>query len=229
MLHFPNGRRAAFEVTALAADGALQIDSLLKRDDYSWPSPGDWWWTIQVGSPCDLPRLKACYARIALLCESRRVDRPEIIWRMDRDLDPDLVWLIEESSSDMWGHPQVPAIEGDTRRDVMVVPEGRGGVVDLTLDGLRDVLVEEFSRPHMIKHLDKVARAEADEHHLFIPIHRTALPFAIYDALCAGCYLPLDAAPLPPGVTHLWLAPDYGRRVLLWTPGGWQQHYPYDN
>ncbi|MGX1976899.1 hypothetical protein [Streptomyces kronopolitis] len=227
MLILQTGRRAAFEVTRLAADGAQQTDSILSKDGNSWPSPGRWWWSIQVGSPGDIPRLRECYARIALLCEEAEVDRPEVLWRSTHD-DADLSWLVEDSSSQMFGYPHVPSVEGGAKRDVMVVPSARGGMVDRSLSGLGEALSSEFRRPYMAKHLAKVGRAEADERHLFIPIHYSALPFEVADALMVGTVLPTDPPPLPPEVTHLWLAPQFSRRVLLWAPGGWQQHFPYD-
>jgi hypothetical protein len=39
-----DGRKAAFEVTNLAADGALETASLLARDNHKWPLPGNWHW-----------------------------------------------------------------------------------------------------------------------------------------------------------------------------------------
>ena len=44
-LDYPDGRRGAFEVTQLAADGgaSLHLDSLLEQDGYGWPLPGKWW------------------------------------------------------------------------------------------------------------------------------------------------------------------------------------------
>lgn len=228
MLTLPDGRQAAFEVTALAAAGALQTDALLGRDDFGWPSPGQWWWTVQVGSLRDLPRLRACYSRIALLCEAAGVARPEQLWSRHGYVDPDVAWLVEESASDMWGHPTVPAIHGDKVRDTMVVPAGRGGGVDHSLAGLRQALIEAFAEPPMPRHLEKVARAEADERHLFVRVHRSALPFAVADGLWTGAGLPAEPPPLPASVTHLWLAPALGRRLLLWTPHGWEEHNPYD-
>jgi hypothetical protein len=76
MLRLPDGRTAAFEVTALAEVGALQTEALLGNDDFGWPSPGRWWWTVQVGSARDLPRLRTAYRHIALLCEAAGVTRP---------------------------------------------------------------------------------------------------------------------------------------------------------
>lgn len=228
MLTLPDGRQAAFGVTALAAVGALQTDALLGSDDFGWPAPGQWWWTVQVGSRRDLPRLRTSYSRIALLCEAAGVTRPEQLWRRHEDVDPDVVWLVEESTSDMWGHPEVPTVDGDKVRDTMVVPAGRGGGVDHSLGGLKQALLEAFAVPPMPRHFEKVARAEADERHLFVPVHRSALPVAVADGLWAGASLPPEPPPLTAAVTHLWLAPALGSRVLLRTPRGWEEHHPYD-
>jgi hypothetical protein len=50
ILTLQDGRKAAFEVTNLAGEGALQLAMLLAKDKHKWPLPGDWWWTIEVGS-----------------------------------------------------------------------------------------------------------------------------------------------------------------------------------
>lgn len=76
MLALADGRRASFEVTSLAAPGALQTDSLLHRDGYAWPCPGQWWWTVQVGDIRDLPRLREIYPGIVLRCEIVGATRP---------------------------------------------------------------------------------------------------------------------------------------------------------
>lgn len=229
MLTLTDGRQAAFEVTTLAAEGARHLDSLLANDMFSWPSPGKWWWSVWVGDPADVPGLRDRFRRLALQCEAAGVTRPEML--PGAHDDPDLAWLIKESSpkTDMVGHPEVPAVDGERVRHTMVVPAGRCDMADGTLSGLREALADAFRLPHMSKRLEKVARAEADEHHLFVLVHDSALPFAVADDLCSGTTLPPDPAPLPAGVTHLWIAPTFGRRVLLWAPDGWQQHYPYDD
>ena len=43
--------------------------------------------------------------------------------------------------------------------------------------GLHAALIEMFGQPGVAKHLGKVAQAEADERHLCLLIHRSALPF----------------------------------------------------
>ncbi|GGM15749.1 hypothetical protein GCM10011594_39750 [Nakamurella endophytica] len=232
MLTYPTGRRAAFEVTALSGDGALQTLSLLSRDQFQWPLPGQWTWTVEVGSAADLPQLRGRYVRIALLCEAAGLSRPEQLWQrqISVDPDPDIAWLLEHSTSDMVGHPDLPAIDGNRVRSATVLPASRGGAVDESLSGLRQALEDAFAEPHMVRHLDKTARADTDERHLFLPVHWSVLPFPVfYGLLDDGQALPPEPPPLPPAITHLWLAPELARRVLLWTPHGWQNHYPYDN
>jgi len=68
-------------------------------------------------------------------------------------------------------------------------------------------LIEVLAEPPMPRHLEKLARAEAYERHLFVPLHRSALPFAVADGLWTGTALPPEPPPLPAEVTHLWLAP----------------------
>jgi hypothetical protein len=78
-------------------------------------------------------------------------------------------------------------------------------------------------------HIDKLlAHPDVEERHLFLVIHESALTFELSDALATGRTMPLEPPPLPHGVTHLWLAHHFSRRVLLGAAGGWSEHYPYD-
>lgn len=103
------------------------------------------------------------------------------------------------------------------------------GSVDRDLVGLRAAVADMLNSTTIRRHVAKLARAEADERHLFIPIHRSAMPYPVADGLWTGNSVPPDAPILPDGVTHLWLAPGLGRRVLLGDAHGWTQHHPYDN
>lgn len=228
MLTLGDGLKAAFEITALAATDGHQTNSLLWRDGNEWPSPGQWWWTVQVGSVADLPRLREAYVTIALLCEAEGVSRPMDLWRRSKEVHREVRWLVEESLSACGVTPRRRRWRANKSARPMVVPSGRGGGVDRSLAGLRPALEDAFAQPQMARHLTKVASAEADEHHLYVIAHRSALPFAVADGLWVGTTLPPDAPPLPEGVSHLWLAPGLGSRVLLWSPHGWQDYRPYD-
>jgi hypothetical protein len=224
LLHFPDGRVGAFEVTVLASEGALQTENLLARDNHQWPSTGKWHWTINIGSPRDIPRLKKVYPRIVAACEAAGAPFPSrIAW--GPDADEDVRWLVQESTSSMLGHSGVKA-----RAHVMVVPTGGGGAVDDRLEELAAGLSEAFKQPHIEPHFEKLERADADERHLFIPLHQTALPDSVALGLMFDSEtLPPNEPPVPGFLTHLWLAPRFSRRVLVWArESGWCNYFPYN-
>lgn len=109
-LDYPDGRRAAFEVTRLASDsGAMQQLSRLFRGSgsESYPAPGKWFWTVEIGHPRDLPRMRKAFEELALLCEELGVHDPSHLqyeyWG-DEGLRDDVEW-IAGSSVTMYGYP----------------------------------------------------------------------------------------------------------------------------
>jgi hypothetical protein len=230
-LDYPDGRIAAFEVTRIASDQkALQLENLLGKAGFQWPLPGRWWWELWISDVRDLPRLRRCFEKVVLLCEAAGVTRPEHLGLTDADtLDDDVRWLVEESSVSLYGYPNVPAVDGDRVRKAQVTPAGNGGMVDDSLSGLNDALADAFATGHLPDHVAKLVRTPADEKHLFAIVHQTDLRFEVASALMFGTTVPQGSAWLPAGISHLWLAPAFSRRVLLGTAGGWVQRYPYDN
>lgn len=227
ILTYPDGRTAAFEVTKLAADGALWTEGALAATNHFWPSVGDWVWTVSIGAPRDISRLRNTYEKIIRICEAADVERPHDLLGWSPDTDPDLKWLVQESSSRMTGHRDVPA---DQWPGVMVVPQARGGAVDHTMTGFAEALDVEFQQPHIPEHFEKLARADADERHLFVPLHDSALPFAIASELIDETLPPPDPPPVPAHIDYLWIAPRFSRRVLVWSRGDeWKNYFPYDN
>ena len=57
LLTLTDGRRAAFEVTNLGDPDAFKTASLLARQNHKWPLPGQWVWSIEVGSFAAMQRL----------------------------------------------------------------------------------------------------------------------------------------------------------------------------
>jgi hypothetical protein len=225
MLTLSDGRSAAFEVTNLAPRGALETSKRLEADKNKWPLPGKWWWTIEVGSPKHLTRLKQVYEKIILLCEAQSVTSPDIIG-YDPSADPDLQWLVQSSTCNMIGHPELGPEKG-----AHVVPLGAGGAVDDTLSGFADALSAAFDAdPSIGKHFDKLENAQADERHFFIMLYTGVLPFPTFSVLMFDEPLPQEPPDLPDHISHLWLAPNYSRRVLLWSRSdGWKNIYPYSS
>ena len=224
MLTLHDGRKAAFEVTNLAGEGALEVAGRLARDNHSWPLPGDWFWSIQVDSPQALTRLKATYQKIILILEAAGEpypDRGQTAWSPSADAD--LRWLVEDSGSNMIGHPDIAA----KNRGAMVTAVARFGFVDESLSGFGDELSEAFRTPHIPEHFEKLEKAAADERDLFIPLHDSTLTSGISSELTFGETLPSEPPPVPDYITRLWLAPAYSRRVLLWRENdGWCNFVP---
>lgn len=221
MLTLGDGRKAAFEVTNLAGEGALHLAMVLARDKYKWPTVGDWFWYIEVGSVDDYRRLKGCYGNIIQICEGAREPYPyRIAW--EPSAHPDLQWLVNESLSEMTGFP-VQLVKNMKSPRTEVVPRVGSGVVDESLSGFAAALRDAFQKQHIQDHFDKLARAGTDERHLFIPLHVSALPFSVSMELVFEDTLPPAPPPVPDAVTHLWLAPEGSERVLLWSRAeGWQ-------
>lgn len=147
-----------------------------------------------------------------MICEVEGVGDPDrLAW--EPSAGPDLRWLVQQSKS------------------AMVVPSSRGGVSDDSLSGFGAAPSAAFRESTKIEpHFEKVASADADERHLFIPLHDSALPFGIGAVLMFGETPPSQPPRVPDHITHLWLAPAFSRRVLLWSRvGGWRNVFPYDS
>lgn len=220
MLRHKDGRRGAFEVTNLGDQQAFHMAGLLAATNYKWPPAGQWLWSIQVGSPASMRRLKSCYQKIIGICEAANVEQPECsTLAYEPSADPDLRWLVEESGCNMIGHSGTPA----SGHHVMVMPLARGGRVDDALPDFANELSKAFQAGHITPHFEKLHREpNVDERHLFIPLHETALPFNLSTTLTFEDTLPAEPPPVPSYITHLWLAPAFGKRVLVWAPAaGW--------
>lgn len=237
LLELPGGRSAAFEVMGLFSPDTRAVAGRLAREGYRWPAAGRWLWRIAVGSSGDLHRLKRVYVHVAGLCEAAGVETPERLASSSRsaaEVDPEVRWLVEESSSRMWGFPSIPAAAGGRDRGTQVTPPSRSGFVDSTLTGLRAALVAVFDSANVARHRTKLVAhvGPVEERHLFLWVDPldpvTPLPFDVADGLASGTVLPVDPPELPGAITHLWLAPVWRGRVLLAVPAGWSQHYPYD-
>jgi hypothetical protein len=222
-LDYPDGRRGAFEVTQLATDGgaSLQLQSLLSRDGFGWPLAGKWWWTIEIGHPRDLPRLRNIFDKIVLLCESVGVTDPRYLAL--GEVDADVQWLVEESSVQMHSHPNVPATNDHRPRRATINQRSTWGGSDETFSLLDEELSAAFEITHIQDHVAKLRRTQADERHLFLVVGVYDWHFSLFDAVSSGARLPAGAPALPEGLTHLWLAPEYCWRVLIGTSAGWAE------
>jgi hypothetical protein len=224
MLTLQDGRKAAFEVTNLGKKSALEISRLLEKDEYKWEAAGQWYWEIEVASELDRRRLKRCHKKIIGMCEGAGVSSPEELNWCDEHADPDLRWLVNSRSS-MFGYPDLPVTRLPTP-GVRVLPVSSGGVVDSSLSRFAHDFAVAFEARHISEHFEKLRDAEADERHLFIALHDTALPFSSFTVLQFEDALPPEPPRIPAYITHLWLAPASSKRLLIWERGdGWRNHW----
>jgi len=123
----------------------------------------------------------------------------------------------------MEGYPNVPATDGHRIRPAMVTQPSVWGGEDETFSLLDEALSTAFDITHIQDHVAKLRRTQADERHLFLIVDMYDLPYSLFGALGFSDRLPAGAPALPAGLTHLWLAPVYGHRVLIGTSAGWAE------
>ncbi len=75
-----------------------------------------------------------------------------------------------------------------------------------------------------------LARTPQEERHLFMAVAGSGLSndSVSIALMTSDTPLPPEPQPLPDAISHFWLAPWWGSRVLLWDGGTWSQHFPYD-
>ncbi len=209
ILHYPDGRLAALEVTSASEDGARQLYSLLAHEYETLPNPGDWTWSATVNHPRDLPELAERVGRIILFCEEHGIRDPvhayEFIFT-----EPDLNWLAG-SSAVLHGSPNLPKMDGTRERPLFVTPGSRGGAVDEDLVGFAEAVDGVVDSEHVKRRIAKLARSGQTEQHLFLLMDFDSLPFEVAYALAQRDIVPQTSPGLPGDVTHLWI-------VVTWSP-----------
>lgn len=224
LLHYPDGRVAALEVTSAAASGRRQLYALLAANQ-ELPNPGDWTWSATIDDPRDFPELRERVGRIILASEALGIRQPERAYEMAFRGDPDFVW-ITRSSVTMWGSPELPRIreKDGAERPLVVTQGGSGGAVDENLSNFAAAIDEILSEAHTQKRVAKLERAGWDEQHLFVVVDDSALPFDVFYALVSRDLTPPGVPTLPGAVTHLWIMVAFSPSILLATKGGWRRH-----
>jgi hypothetical protein len=121
----------------------------------------------------------------------------------------------------MRGYPNVPATDGDRMRRATITQPSTWGGSDETFSQLDDALSTAFETDNIQGHVAKLRRTKADERHLFLVVGVYDLPFSLFGALGFADTLPAGVSALPEGLTHVWLVPVYGHRVLIGSSAGW--------
>ena len=220
LLHYPDGRSAAMEVTSAAGEGMRQLYALLAEHE-TLPNPGSWTWSASIGHPRDLPELVARCSRIVEYCEAHGIEWPQYAY--EHRGNPDIAWLLTSTAS-LHGSPDLPKWDAEKNRErpLFLTQGGRGGTVNESLSKFADAMNEVVAQDHVQKRVAKLDRSSFDEQHLFLVVDDSAVPFDVHYALMRGEVTPPVAPKLPGNVTHLWLLITFTPKVLLITAGGLQ-------
>lgn len=158
-LHYPDGRRAAFEVLRLAERADLHLDARLRQERYVWTVPGATGiWTLVVPSVDRLTGLRGLAERAVRACEAAGVRDPfHLPWEVIRD-DEELRIFAEEGAAQLHGHG-IAAPDGQGR--VVLTPGAVGMFVSETaLQGLDVELTAAFLEDRQVpRHFDSSATA----------------------------------------------------------------------
>lgn len=223
-IRYPDGRIGALEVTSEGLQDLRQLIALLDRLGYSLPLSGRFSWTIRVHHVRDLPWVKEHYAELVEVCEAHDVQRLVKLphGTLPADVHSRALEAVELSRLTSDGGDQ-------TRRASLLLPATEAGfAVDTDLRTLADVLEATLATDKIQNKIDKVVGAGVDEAHLYLSIHYSGLP-TVYDGLAFDSTLPPSTPINMRGLTHLWLAPQFSRRVLLWDGSNWTAHQPFND
>lgn len=215
VLHFPDGRQAALEVSSIGPQDEARITGALNAQHHRRDIPGlSRVWSVDVPSdfrPRDLPLVDAALLR----CErSGFGSLDDALWD-----DESRVLLTEGVSA------FTVSVTGPTVPKAYVHVHGPGGWEGRGIEPLPDELAAHLDAPEMQDNLAKLAASGIEERHLFLMVRPSALSFPVYDSLSFGGPLPTRPPQLPAVLTEVWLASELiaGGIICATANGEWRR------
>lgn len=231
-LEYSDGRTGALEISTLGLADEFAAESRIEKLGGQLPMPGRWKWVVRVSDPRELKRMQAIYASVILTCEAHNVASIGGLPREVVDADKDLQWLSTRSSSDLFGI-QIPEGAQDTSGFIDLVYRPIGTYGSPGPDQILSTVNASLARKPLARRVTKLAKAEAEERHLFLHVAVSGLDEYSYARLMLHAatlqdvrpqaILPLRGDPdLPEPISHLWLYTGWFNTVSRWTRGqGW--------
>jgi hypothetical protein len=227
---YTTGRTAAVEVTSTGPAVRRQLEALLAMDRFRWPCRCTWRWSLSIDDPREIPKTKAVLQAVIDACEAAGVSRPHQLSFEALEVDADLRWAADSSVLFNGSSMLAPNVAPDGSTFVRVHPGSIGGFAGE--DGFATLgaeLCTVLTTDPVRKRVEKVSGAEADERHLMVGVNLTAFSFPVINALMDEDTVPsTPPTGLSDAITHLWLIPQYGRRVLVFADNGWTSHEVFD-
>lgn len=223
LLHYPEGRSAALEVSSIGPDSEAGIFNFLGDRGYCKSIAGiTHRWLVKIPRdfhPADMRKID----EILPLCEERSARHLSELAGEDRDVDDLLSHGVRADilTSD------TRAADGGESRVYFVLP-WMGGSTSKGAGSLPDELTEVLGTPRIQSKIDKLAATRLQERHLLLIVRPSAFSFPVYDGLVFGGPLPTEVPLFPNGLSQVWLLTRFraGGVVRGISGHGWCRDYP---
>jgi hypothetical protein len=221
LLHYPDGRIAALEVSSLGPPEEARTMNLLNKSRYKRIVEGlSSCWIMSIPHDFHPARfqqidevLRHC-ENLGLRDLKRAAGTNELV---DEILDLRVSGIATPE----------PTTNGAV---VWLVPAIIGGFTGTGSQGLPDQVNTALLDDKMQSKLKKLAESGHEERHLFLSIRSQAFSFAVYENLCFGGPLPSESPQLPDGLSELWLASGVKAGGVVRAIAGreWRREHPFD-
>jgi hypothetical protein len=222
LLHYPDGRTAALEVSSIGPELEAGILNYLGVRRYCRSIAGiTRTWVVQVPRsfhPADMRKIDKVLPR----CEASRAENLSELAGEDQDID-DLLSQGVRATIDA-------SAAGHAGSRVYFWLPAMGGFPGRGMASLPDELAEALRTPKMQSKIRKLAVAGLKECHLFLGVRPSAFSFPVYDGLAFGGPLPTEVPRLPDGLSQVWLVSgSHAGGVVRGISGcGWHRDHPYN-
>lgn len=207
ILHYPDGRTAALEVTSIGPDTEAGIISYLGARGYCKSVAGvTRKWIVQVPRnfhPADMRKIEKVLPR----CEASGAENLSELTGGDQDVDYLLSQGVRAASA-----ASGPGAAGS--RVYFVLP-AIGGFSGPGMASLPDELARVLRIPTTQSKISKLAATGLKERHLFLVVRPSAFSWPVYDGLAFGGPLPTEAPSLLGNVSQIWLVTAFERAELF--------------
>lgn len=225
MVHYPDGRAAALEVSSIGPEEEAPILQYLADRGRCKSIAGlRRRWLVQIPKdfhPADMRKIEMALHR----CEEDKLGHLDELYGTDREMDAAAL-LAQGVRADAVARTGGGADCPESRAYFVLPAFGGfsgGGMVSLTNE-----LAEVLRTPKMQLKLDKLAATGLPERHLVLVVRPSAFSFPVYDGLSFGGPLPGERPCLPDGLSQVWLITGIqaGGVVRGISGSGWYRDHP---
>jgi len=228
IVHYPDGRAAALEVSSIGPKREAPILQYLADTGHCKSIAGlRRRWLVQIPRnfhPADMRKIEMALH----WCEEDELDHLHELYGTDREVDAAALLgqgVRADAVARTGGGTDCPE-----SRVYFVLP-AFGGFAGGGMASLTDELAEVLCTPKMQLKLDKLAATGLPERHLVLVVRPSTFSFPVYDGLAFGGPLPGQRPCLPDGLSQVWLITGIqaGGVVRGISGGGWCRDHPCEN